>query len=662
MPPGISIIIPSYNGLELLKKSLPPLIEETIKYEGETEIIVVDDAGNDGTCKQIPNIFPQVSVLRNTENIGFAKSVNAAVQRSRHPLIFLLNNDVEITSPILATLTEPFKDIRVFAVQAKIVSGSEDEKTDYLNTFTQIPCFFIHKYQKSLTKLTQPKEMDFVSGGCSVFNKAKFIALGMFDERFSPVYFEDIDICFRARLFGWKMIFHPDAKVYHRNPASTVDRKYSRPKKQLIHQKNYFIFLLKNLMFFRFPYLYVLTLPMYLIFKAVRGDLSFFFGFVVALKELASRTNIAHVGNRNVLYIDSPIPPPGGGQKSLLSILSNIKSFQPFLLSDSDSEVTRFALNYAVPFHLIKITKLNFPWSSVRGYRLAKIINPAVVHCNSAASFYTFVFAFISRVLKIPFIWHVRVIDSAGCKEKLISLLCDRIIVISDAVGKKFRRYGTSDKVIKITNAVDTGMFRPGIDTTLLHSELVLDGSALVIGIFSRLDWWKGHELLFSAVKRISDKIPNNKLLFLIVGDGPEKNKLIKLADFLGIRETIVFTGLRIDIPELMNLCDVIVNPSVKPEPFGRVVIEAMACGKTVIATDMGGHKEIITDGVDGLLVSPNEDALANTILKATSDPELRSRIAASARAKVISHFDISHQITRLEGLYTESIKASASK
>jgi glycosyltransferase involved in cell wall biosynthesis/2-polyprenyl-3-methyl-5-hydroxy-6-metoxy-1,4-benzoquinol methylase len=657
MLPGISIIIPSYNGLELLKKCLPPLIEETRKYEGETEIIVVDDAGNDGTSEQIPNIFPQVSVLRNAENIGFAKSVNTAVRRSHFPLIFLLNNDMEITVPLLAPLAEPFKDIRVFGVQAKIMSSSEDEKTDYLNEFTQIPGFFIYKYRKSVVKLNKPTEMDFVSGGCSVIDKTKFIALGMFDERFSPVYFEDIDICFHARLFGWKMIYNPDAKVYHRHPASTVDRKYSPSKKRLIFKKNYFHFLLKNLLFFRCPCLYLLSLPMYLILKAVCGDLSFSAGLVVALKELASGKNTIRGGNKNVVYLDTPIPPPGGGQKSLLGILSNIKSFQPFLLSDADSEVTRFALNSAIPFHQIKITKLNFSWSSVRGYRLVSIINPSVVHCNSPASFYTFTFAFISKVLRIPFIWHARVIESAGWKERLICRLCDRIIVTSDAVGKKFRRYGTSDKFIKIYNAVDTRIFRPGMDTALLRSELALDGSGVMIGIFSRLDWWKGHELLFSAIRRMSDKIPSNKLLFLIVGDGPEKSNLNKLADSFGIREKIIFTGLRNNIPELMNLCDVIVNPSVKPEPFGRVVIEAMACGKTVIATDIGGHKEIIADGVDGLLVKPDADALADTILRAASDPKLRSMISANARTKVLSQFDIGNHVMRLESIYTELLK-----
>jgi 2-polyprenyl-3-methyl-5-hydroxy-6-metoxy-1,4-benzoquinol methylase len=178
-----------------------------------------------------------------------------------------------------------------------------------------------------------------------------------------------------------------------------------------------------------------------------------------------------------------------------------------------------------------------------------------------------------------------------------------------------------------------------------------------MIGMFSRFDWWKGHELLFNAVRLISDNTPSNKFMFLIVGDGPEKSNLIKLADSLSIREKIIFTGLRNNIPELMNLCDVIVNPSVRPEPFGRVVIEAMACGKTVIATNMGGHKEIITDGIDGLLVRPDADALADMILKAVSDPELRSMISANARAKVLSQFDIGNQVRRLESIYTEFLK-----
>ena len=282
---GISIIIPSYNGLELLKKCLPPVLEETKAYGGEAEILIVDDGGNDGTSEQIPKLFPQIKIVKNANNLGFAKSINVAVKETIYSLIFLLNNDIEITRPLLKPLAELFIDKSVFCAQPNIVSGQDNKNMHYLTQFKQIPGFFIYRYCKAELNSDAPVEMDFVSGGCSMFDKNKFLSVGLFDERFSPVYFEDIDICFRARQFNWKVLYCPAVTAYHLHPASTVDRKYSPFRKDFIHKKNYFAFLLKHLFFFRCPFLYPFTLVLYSLVKMLSGQPAFFLGFTSALKD-----------------------------------------------------------------------------------------------------------------------------------------------------------------------------------------------------------------------------------------------------------------------------------------------------------------------------------------------------------------------------------------
>ena len=281
---GISIIIPTYNGIDLLKQCLPPIIEEAKSYEGECEIIVVDDGSTDGTVRHLHDSYSQVQVLRRERNEGFSRSVNAGIRRSRFPLLLLLNNDIEISHPLLNPLSSGFSTTDLFAVQPKMVASSDD-KGDYRNVIVRKPGFLQYKYEQITPVPHQPVLMDFVSGGCSMFDKSKFMALGMFDERFSPAYFEDIDICRRAAYAGWKMLWRQDVIVYHRHPASTVSRTYSRFARNVVHKKNYFIFLLKHMRSCKAPWLFPIAIPSYVLWKSLCGKGAFLVGFAGALKE-----------------------------------------------------------------------------------------------------------------------------------------------------------------------------------------------------------------------------------------------------------------------------------------------------------------------------------------------------------------------------------------
>jgi len=103
-------------------------------------------------------------------------------------------------------------------------------------------------------------------------------------------------------------------------------------------------------------------------------------------------------------------------------------------------------------------------------------------------------------------------------------------------------------------------------------------------------------------------------------------------------------------------LCDIIVNLSTQPEPFGRTIIEAMSCGKVVVATNLGGPKEIIENGVDGFLVEPKVDEICEVILQILSDDELYKKISFAAMNKVKEKFSLSKQIDQIEKLYVEII------
>lgn len=351
-------------------------------------------------------------------------------------------------------------------------------------------------------------------------------------------------------------------------------------------------------------------------------------------------------GKKKILYVDTPLEPPGGGQHSLLLILKYLNKvrFQPVVFIPTGNRFAKQLTENNICYKIVKPEKLFFEIKKVR---------PEIIHCNSATTRYAFYTALVSKLLGIPFIWHVRVVESAGWRDRVIAKLSTRIITISEAVKWKFS-YVKGNKIRQIYNAVDTKVFKSGLDIEYLYKEFNIEKTKKVVGIFSRLDLWKGHKLFIDAAKIVRECFKD--AVFLIVGEGERsyKKQLFEYTEIQGLKETVIFTGFRKDIPELMNLCDVIVNTSIEPEPFGRTIIEVMACEKPVVSTNMGGPKEIIEDKVDGFLSEPDAGSIAKTIIESLQNQNLRNKIGNRGREKVIKKFTVERQIKEIEKLYRE--------
>ncbi len=350
-----------------------------------------------------------------------------------------------------------------------------------------------------------------------------------------------------------------------------------------------------------------------------------------------------------ILYCDTPLDPPGGGQFSLLIILRNINQdkFEPLVFIPREGEFAKWLKQESIAFHIVSIGQL---YLQIRRER------PAIIHCNSATTKYTFLAALIAKIFKIPFVWHVRVVKSGGWRDRVIARLSTKIIVISDAVKRKFSWVKDNNKVIKIFNAVDKKVFESGLDVNYLRREFNIAEDCKIVGVFSRLAPWKGHMLFLDAAKKLKEKIGNIKFLIVGEGDGEYKKQLVACVEEKGIRRDVIFAGFRKDVPRLMNLCDVIVNPSIEPEPFGRTIIEAMSCGAPVVATNMGGPKEIINDGEDGFLVSLLDETMAEKIWSLLIDSDLYDRISGKALDKIGNIFSVEHQMAQLHKIYEELI------
>ncbi len=181
-------------------------------------------------------------------------------------------------------------------------------------------------------------------------------------------------------------------------------------------------------------------------------------------------------------------------------------------------------------------------------------------------------------------------------------------------------------------------------EASAARSELGVRPGELLYGIFGRLQRWKGQDVFIEAAADVSRRFSRGR--FVIVGGsvfGLEPafaDELRALAERLGIADRVVFTGQRSDPARLMAACDVICHATRVPEPFGMVIIEAMAQSRPVIATSGGGPTEIVIDGESGILVPPeSRTALAEAMLRLASDAPLRGKLAIGARVRVRDQF-----------------------
>lgn len=226
----VSVIIPNYNGRELLEKNLASVFE---MMQDGNELVIADDNstddswewlikkfGNENTTFTFKQKKLQILLIKNPQNLRFAANVNHAVEHSHHPLILLLNSDVAPHSDVLQHLLPYFNDPKVFAVgcleqenhDGKIISGGK-------NTLWFQRGVFLH----SRAKKFDSGETAWVSGGSGMFDKQKWQELGGFDKRFYPAYWEDIDLSFQAKKRGWKVLFESKAIVDHDHEVTNND-------------------------------------------------------------------------------------------------------------------------------------------------------------------------------------------------------------------------------------------------------------------------------------------------------------------------------------------------------------------------------------------------------------------------------------------------------
>jgi GT2 family glycosyltransferase len=236
--PGISIVIPNYNGEQLLRENLPSIFAAVEQWQGPAEVIIVDDCSVDGSCQLIRKMFPTAKLLVNAKNSGFSKTCNIGMSTTRFPILLCINTDVMVEPDLLATVARHFDDPELFAVTPRVIV--EREKKNQGAVFGRCRGGFIKGSFASADLELPERENLYAIGACVAYDADKFRALGGYSEIYSPYLFEDVDISYRAWKRGWKSIYDPSTTVWHYSNATLG--KVKRHVNKVIYYRNRFIF------------------------------------------------------------------------------------------------------------------------------------------------------------------------------------------------------------------------------------------------------------------------------------------------------------------------------------------------------------------------------------------------------------------------------------
>jgi len=239
--------------------------------------------------------------------------------------------------------------------------------------------------------------------------------------------------------------------------------------------------------------------------------------------------------------------------------------------------------------------------------------------------------------------------------DKVLSKYTDKIIANSDGVVDFYVLEAkiSRNKFLVVHNGVNMSMFKHQKDRAAeIRQELNICSEKAVVGTIGRLMPQKGYQFFLKAVKIIAKEFPNT--VFLIVGVGYELEELENLSIKLGIGDKVIFAGFRDDIPEILSIVDVFVSSSLY-EGLPNVVLEAMANGLPVVATNIEGTCEVVLEGKTGFLVPPRDYvALAEKVTFLLNNQELAHKMGETGKEKVREEFGFDIMVRKIEGIYDD--------
>ena len=299
-------------------------------------------------------------------------------------------------------------------------------------------------------------------------------------------------------------------------------------------------------------------------------------------------------------------------------------------------------------------------WDAIRALRsLIERENIDILHCHEPKS--RLYGAVVSKMTGIPIVATHHLWTGQNLRTKLVESIdaavlhgCDKVVGVSNSVAESMRRVLVSSQRIEvIPNGIDLSGFRDDLKGEEVRRSLGIPRDVPVIGAVGRLDMQKGHDRLIEAAGKIIDA--GQDAYYVILGEGVERPRLEALVRDHGLSSRVLLPGYRSDVRSCLAMMDIFVMPS-RREGTPMALLEAMAMKKPVVATAVGGVPDVLTDGIDGIVLPENGVGLSDALLKLLRDPAFALQIARTGRRRVENEFSSVRMARRYEELYRRCV------
>lgn len=289
----------------------------------------------------------------------------------------------------------------------------------------------------------------------------------------------------------------------------------------------------------------------------------------------------------------------------------------------------------------------------------------AVVHLNNTIQ-YNHDWMLAAWLARVKCVVHERGINASySGTAKYFAKRVDAIICISNAVRQNMCERGADyGNLVTIFDGMDPNARQFRTPPDVLRATYGIQPGAPVVGMVGNLKEWKGQHTLIRAIDGVRRRCPDVRCI--LVGDtGPEQveyeRSLRAMVSTLGLDQHVIFAGYQKHVADHFRMFDVVVHASVQPEPFGMVVLEAMACRKPVIGARSGAIPEIIEEGRTGLTFSPGDsNELAEAIITVLSDPAMAESLGRNGFDRLVNTFHISRNVESVQRLYARILRATS--
>jgi glycosyltransferase involved in cell wall biosynthesis len=371
--------------------------------------------------------------------------------------------------------------------------------------------------------------------------------------------------------------------------------------------------------------------------------------------------------SRRVLYVNTPTY-TGGAEISLLTLMHALdrERYRPLLVTSGEGQLAEEARRYGIPIAIQEFPwfRKRYPWrypaSILRLAFTLRRSRAALVHTNCDHCLRYVMRA--CQLCRLPYVSHVRDFVRAWFQPANLLALnrASAVVANSQAVATACIEAGVAPARVRVIyNPVDVALYQQAgdIDRRQIRIAFGLPADAFIVGIVGQIQASKGHGELLEAAPQVFAAIPNAH--FAVVGEAftaetrAFKDQLLRSATEGDFADRVHFLGFRRDVPTVMHALDVLAVPSWS-ESFGRVVVEGLAAGCPVISTNAGGIPEIISDGVTGLLITPQDPhVLAEAILRLATNPSLREQFRRIGPSRA-QDFGVEQHVHQMQALYDD--------